>query len=134
MTTLVTTLTEGLRYRGREGQWAWLLHRVSGLGTLLFLTLHILDTATVYFAPQLYSHAIDLYRSWFFGIGEIILVACVIYHGLNGVRIAVFDLKPEWMHYQERAAHWVLGIFLVLFIPAAIIMGNTILQKSILGR
>lgn len=134
MATLVTTLTEGLRYRGREGQWAWLLHRVSGLGTLLFLSIHILDTATVYFAPQLYSHAIDLYRSWFFGIGEIILVACVIYHGLNGVRIAIFDLKPEWMHYQERATHWVFAVFLVLFIPAAIIMGNTIIQKSILGR
>jgi succinate dehydrogenase / fumarate reductase cytochrome b subunit len=134
MATLVTTLTEGLRYRGREGQWSWVLHRVSGLGTLLFLTIHILDTATVYFVPQLYSHAIDLYRHWLFGIGEIILVACVIYHGLNGLRMTLFDWKPEWMIYQRQAAYWVYALFFLLFIPAAIFMGNTIIQKSILGR
>lgn len=134
MTALVTTLSGVLRYRGREGQWSWALHRISGLGTLLFLSIHILDTATVYFAPQLYSHAIALYRHWLFGIGEIILVACVIYHGLNGLRVAVFDWKPEWMVYQKQASYTVFAAFLVLFIPAALFMGNTIIQKSILGR
>ena len=32
MTTLVTTVTETLRYRGKIGQWSWMLHRVAGLG------------------------------------------------------------------------------------------------------
>ncbi|MBM2843086.1 MAG: sdhC, partial [Anaerolineales bacterium] len=47
MTTLRVPLEGSLHYRGREGQWAYLLHRVTGLGTLLFLTIHILDTSTV---------------------------------------------------------------------------------------
>ncbi len=134
MTTLVTTITDVLRYRGREGQWSWVLHRISGLGTLLFLSIHILDTATVYFAPQLYSHAMALYRHWLFGIGEIILVACVVYHGLNGLRVTLMDWRPEWMAYQKRVTYWVFAAFLILFIPAGLFMGNTIVQKSILGR
>ena len=32
-------------YRGREGQIAWMLHRVTGVGIFLFLALHILDLA-----------------------------------------------------------------------------------------
>ncbi len=42
--------------------------------------------------PSLYSHAIAIYRSTPFMIVEIFLVFCVIYHGVNGARIALFDL------------------------------------------
>ena len=44
MTSLVLTLTETLRYRGAIGQWSWVLHRLTGLGVLFFLTLHVIDT------------------------------------------------------------------------------------------
>ncbi len=86
MDTLQTSVTGLTRYRGREGQISFILHRLTGLGTLLFLSLHILDTATVYFFPSLYEHAIGLYRTTPLMIGEIILVFCVIYHGVNGDR------------------------------------------------
>src|SRR5579875_3770564 len=35
---------EGLRYGGGVGQWSWLIHRLTGLGVLLFLVIHIVDT------------------------------------------------------------------------------------------
>ena len=95
MTSLRIPLEGSLAYRGREGQWAYLLHRLTGLGTLLFLTIHILDTSTVYFFPSLYEHAIAIYRLTPFMLGEIALVFAVIYHGVNGLRIALFDLRPE---------------------------------------
>lgn len=66
------------RYRGREGQFSFILHRLTGLGTLLFLAVHILDTSTVYFFPSLYEHAINLYRSTLFMLGEIFLVFFVV--------------------------------------------------------
>ncbi len=92
MDDIKMTLTGLTRYSGRSGQLSFILHRLTGLGTLLFLSLHILDTATVYFAPSLYQHAIDLYRSSLFMVGEIVLVFCVIYHGVNGLRIAYLRL------------------------------------------
>ena len=92
MGTIKTTFDGLARYQGRVGQFSFILHRLTGLGTLLFLAVHILDTSTVYFFPSLYEHAIALYRSTPFIIGEIFLVFSVIYHGVNGARIAIFDL------------------------------------------
>lgn len=85
-------ILNGLTRYGGEGQLSFLLHRLTGLGTLLFLTFHVLDTSTVYFFPSLYEEAIAIYRSTPFLIGEIFLVFSVIYHGVNGARIAIFDL------------------------------------------
>ena len=49
----VSSFVEGLFYRGREGHLSFIGHRLAGLGTLLFLTIHILDTSTVYFGKLL---------------------------------------------------------------------------------
>src|SRR5512146_2042730 len=125
MSTLRTTLTGYALYKGREGQWSFLLHRLTGLGTLLFLSIHILDTATVYFFPNLYPEAIGIYRTTLFGIGEIALIFSVFYHGVNGLRIAFFDMfAPKgWTIPSERTSIlWTLGITLVIFLPAAFIM------------
>ena len=53
MSGLWLTVQQAVFYRGREGQLSFLARRLAGLGTLLFLAVHILDTATVYFVPSL---------------------------------------------------------------------------------
>lgn len=130
----VTFWLSGLtRYSGRMGQLSFILHRVTGLGTLLFLAVHILDTSTVYFFPQLYSHAIDIYRSTFFMIGEIFLVFCVIYHGVNGARIAFFDLfAPRlWQEgVQQPSAIWTLVISIIIWLPAFFLMARSLLVNN----
>ena len=114
-----------LSYRGREGQVAFLLHRFTGLGTLLFLTIHIIDTAMIYFYPPLYEEAIAIYQHPVFMVGEIGLVFSVIFHGVNGLRIAYVDLfKPKrWrIDTQRKAVRWTLGISILLWLPLAAIM------------
>jgi succinate dehydrogenase / fumarate reductase cytochrome b subunit len=129
MSSLRATMEGNLRYRGGEAQLSYILHRISGLGTLLFLAIHILDTATVYFFPSLYADAINLYRSTPFMIGEIILVFLVLYHGANGLRIALFDLFPHlWQQETQRQGfHWVLAVAILLWLPAAFLMGRNLL-------
>jgi succinate dehydrogenase / fumarate reductase cytochrome b subunit len=125
MSTLRTTLTGYLRYQGRAGQWSFLLHRLTGLGTLTFLAIHILDTSFVYFRPDLYVVAMQLYRSTFFGLAEIGLIFCVFFHGVNGLRIAILDLfAPKgWnMLTQKRLTLWTLAVTLVFWIPATVVM------------
>lgn len=133
MDTLKLNLTGLIRYNGREGQLSFILHRLSGLGTLLFLAVHILDTSTVYFFPSLYEHAIDLYRSTPFMLGEIGLVFLVIYHGMNGAKIAIFDLfvPNRWnIDTHRKSAKWTLGISILLWLPAAYIMGRSLLEHN----
>ena len=120
--SLKTTLKGYVGYRGREGQWSFMLHRITGLGVLLFLAIHIIDTSFVYFYPDLYAEVINLYRSTLFGLGEIALIFCLFFHGVNGVRLAYLDLvKPtNWtIEDQRRSALIALIATLVLFIPSA---------------
>ena len=123
ITSLRTTLSGYVRYRGREGHYSFLLHRLTGLGTLLFLIIHILDTATVYYFPSLYEHALEIYRNPLFMLGEIALVFSVVFHGVNGLRIAIVDMYfPEkWtIEKQRRAARWTLVGSIIIWLPAGI--------------
>ena len=133
MATLLNTLWDGLRYRGRESQWAFILHRISGLAILSFLAVHILDTATVYFVPSLYEHAIALYRTVPFMLGEIALTAAIIFHGLNGYKIIYFDQKPlRWRGENEARWFWgICGLSFALWLPAAFVMGRSLYFNSI---
>ena len=133
MSTLKTTLTGYARYQGREGQLGFLLHRITGLGTLLFLTIHILDSSLVYFNPKLYMEAIAIYRSTPMGVGEVFLMFCVLYHGVNGLRIAFVDLiAPKFwaLKSAREATRWTIGVSLVLWLPAAIIMVRNLLINN----
>lgn len=132
MTGLQTAVSGSLRYRGKEGQISFWLHRLTGLGTLLFLVIHILDTSTVYFAPALYEHAIGLYQSTPFMIGEIFLVFAVLFHGANGLRIALFDLFPHlWRENPQRKGfYFTLTVSMLLWLPAAFLMGRSMLEHN----
>jgi succinate dehydrogenase / fumarate reductase cytochrome b subunit len=133
MSTLKTTLTGYAAYKGREGHIAFLLHRLTGLGTALFLTIHIIDTSWVYFFPGSYQLAIDLYRSTLFGIGEIGLVFSVLFHGVNGLRIAFVDLiAPKFwsIPLQRSSTRWTLVVTLVLWLPATAVMLYNLLHHN----
>ncbi|MCY3837006.1 MAG: succinate dehydrogenase, cytochrome b556 subunit [Anaerolineaceae bacterium] len=128
MTTLVLTLRESLRYRGAIGQWSWLLHRLSGLGVVLFIVLHVVDTSWAVFYPPLYEEAIKTYQSPLFTLGEFALVASVVYHAFNGLRVAFFDYRPQLWRHQGRAAVGVLLLSGLLLTPVFVLMFGHVLD------
>lgn len=112
-------------YRGGVGQWSWALHRVTGVGVLLFLLVHILDTSLILLGPELYNRVIAIYRWPMFGLAEIGLFACVLFHALNGIRIAIVDFWPAATQYHKALFGAVLVLFLAIFAPVAgIMMGH----------
>lgn len=128
--SLKTTLRGYIGYRGKEGHWSFLLHRLTGLGVVLFLAIHIVDTSFVYFFPHLYEEVIAIYRSTLFGLGEVALVFALFYHGINGLRIAYLDIfKPTgWtIESERRSAAIALIVTLALFIPSAFWMLRNLL-------
>lgn len=133
MASLKTALSGYAGYRGREGHWAFLLHRITGLGVVLFLAIHIIDIAFVYFAPQLFEDVLNVYRTTLFGLGEIALVFCLLFHGVNGVRIAYLDLvKPkDWtIEKTRRSARIALAVSILLWLPSAGVMMYKILYHN----
>lgn len=128
MSTLVTTIRELFRYRGREGQLAWIGHRLAGLGTLLFFTIHVIDTSFVFFWPEGYGHAIGLYKTVPFLIGELLLLAAVAYHAVNGLRVALMDLRPMLWKYQRQMTLGTFTLFALIYIPTFVIMMGHIMD------
>jgi succinate dehydrogenase / fumarate reductase cytochrome b subunit len=120
--------TEGLRYGGGVGQWSWLIHRITGLGVLAFLIVHIIDTFLVVAYPAEYDFTVDIYGGvfagtyyrllrWGFRFAELALIACVLFHSVNGVRIVLFDFWPKSSELQRRIFWIALGVFVVVMLP-----------------
>src|SRR5690625_7750427 len=51
----VASAQSGTLYRGREGMWSWVAHRISVMLLFLFLLVHFLYTHLVRFYPVAYS-------------------------------------------------------------------------------
>ena len=128
MTSLVLTVRETLRYRGAIGQWSWVLHRLTGVGVVLFLALHVIDTSWAVFYPELYVRAIAAYQSPLFTLGEFGLVFAVVYHAFNGIRIVIFDYKPELWRHQAQAAVAVLVLTLLVLAPVFLGMASHVVD------
>lgn len=122
MSSLLLTVRESIRYRGRSGHYSWLAHRVSGLAILFFLIMHVWDTANAHFLPGAYAWSIELFKFPLFAVGEIALMAAVLYHAFNGIRITLLDFKPEWWKHQKMSATISWTLFFVIFTPIGLYM------------
>ncbi|MBT1035797.1 succinate dehydrogenase, cytochrome b556 subunit [Canibacter sp. lx-45] len=97
----------GTLYRGGEGMWSWVLHRITGVALYFFLLVHILDTALIRVSPEVYNAVIGAYKNPIMGVGELGLVAAVIFHALNGLRIIIVDYWSKGAKYQ-RLMFWIV--------------------------
>jgi len=104
----------GTLYRGREGMWAWLLHRITGVAIFFFLVVHVLDTALVRLAPEAYNQVIGMYHTPIMAIGEAGIVAAVTLHALNGIRIILMDAFSWGPRLQRRMFYGVLALFVLV--------------------
>lgn len=108
----------------KPGMWAWLLHRITGLGISLFLVLHIWEITSV---SRGGGGAFDVrmagLRNPLAAAGEFFLFLAVVYHGINGVRLLLFDMGIGIR--KQKPLFWgVLGISALVIIVGA----NTFLR------
>jgi succinate dehydrogenase / fumarate reductase, cytochrome b subunit len=103
----------GTLYRGREGMWSWVLHRITGVAIFFFLLVHILDTALIRVSPEAYDAVIGTYKNPIMGLGEVALVGAIAYHAYNGLRIIAVDMW-SWATRHQRQLWWgVLALWVV---------------------
>ena len=110
----------GTLYRGREGMWSWVAHRVTGVLIFFFLFAHVMDTALVRVSPEAYNEVIGTYKNPIVGLGEAGLVAAVIFHAFNGVRIILVDFWSKGTRYQRQMLWAVVALFVLVFVPFAV--------------
>ncbi len=107
----------GTLYRGREGMWTWVAHRITGVVLFFFLFAHVVDTAMVRVSPEAYNTAVETYKNPVVGVMEVGLVAAVVFHALNGIRIILVDFWSQGPRYQRQMSYAVVVLFVVLILP-----------------
>ena len=110
----------GTLYRGREGMWSWVAHRVTGVLIFFFLFVHVLDTALVRVSPADYDKVVATYKNPVVNLLEYGLVAAILFHALNGLRVVLVDFWAKGPKYQRQMFWGVVVGFVVLFAPFAV--------------
>ena len=118
-------------YKGQSGMWSWLFHRISGLGILLFLFVHIVDISLLGFGPRVYNEGILLFDSVIVRLLSLSLVAAIFYHAFNGVRIMLIDFWKKGVRYQRTMFAIVMVLTIVIFIPFAYIILRPALVSTV---
>ncbi len=107
-------LIEGLRYQGKGPMLAYILHRIGGLGIVIFVSLHMLAS---FLANQAWGTTAgifinSIYENWIF---QIFIFFCALFHVINGLRIVILDLWPKFIEYQREAIWIEWFIFLPIY-------------------
>jgi succinate dehydrogenase / fumarate reductase cytochrome b subunit len=119
----IANIFRSATYRGREGQIAWMLHRLTGLGVFFFLALHIVDIFLMSFGPDTFEALLFIYHQFIFKLSIVFgLFLGALYHGLNGMRVVLMDFWPNLGRKQAMLWRIQMLIFAVIYIPSAIIM------------
>jgi succinate dehydrogenase / fumarate reductase cytochrome b subunit len=118
---------QGLKYQGGGPMFAWMLHRITGLGILLFVGWHVIAS---FFMQQTGSDTATwmntVYEHW--GL-QIVVAFFVIFHALNGLRIAILDIWPRFLTYQREA----LWLQWFIFVPVYGLTVFVLIQRSLAG-
>lgn len=113
------SMPAGTLYRGKVGMWSWVLHRITGVAIFFFLLVHVLDTALVRLSPEAYNAVISTYKTPLIGLAELGLVAAILYHALNGLRVILIDFWRKGVKYQNVMWWVVVALSLLVFIGFA---------------
>ncbi|MEY4293982.1 MAG: hypothetical protein RIR29_632 [Actinomycetota bacterium] len=105
----------GTLYRGKVGMWSWVLHRITGVAIFFFLLVHVLDTSLVRLSPEAYDAVIATYKTPLIGVAELGLVAAILFHALNGIRVILIDFWGKGAKYQNLMFWIVVVVAFVIF-------------------
>lgn len=124
------------------GGWVWagkyklerylyLLHRITGLGILLFLIIHLCMTTVFRIQGQdVWEATIALLRNPWFKVGEYLVCVAFVYHALNGLRLILQELglamgrpTPPIYPYKDalrKKRPWTIALVAVIAILALV--------------
>ena len=94
----------------------------SGLGVLLYLFMHVVETSTVLFGPEVYDAAVGIFKNLPARLGEVVLMAALVYHALNGLRVIAMDFWPSLTVYYRPLTYGVIAATIVAMVPLGILM------------
>ena len=125
----------GWVWGGRYGleRYLYILHRITGLGMLLFLIFHLIETTFFRIQGQsVWEATMALLQNPWFEVGIYLVAVAFVYHALNGLRLILQELgfalgKPTRPIYPYKDAlrkkrPWTMAMLAVIVILALVFL------------
>jgi succinate dehydrogenase / fumarate reductase cytochrome b subunit len=94
------------------GTWAFILNRVTAIGLTIYLAMHLFMLGKLAQGPEGYNSFIEFAKTPIIKIGELLVIAAGIIHGLNGIRIILTSFGIA-VRYQKQ-------LFIAMMVLAAL--------------
>lgn len=126
---------KGWMYAGRYSfeRYLYLGHRVSGLGLIAYMVLHIVETANRLRGEQAWAGLMVLFASPSFKVIEYLLFVMAVFHAMNGIRLILVELgfflgKPTTPIYPYKTSilrHRPLTYVVMIIAVVVMVLGSS---------
>jgi succinate dehydrogenase / fumarate reductase cytochrome b subunit len=125
----------GWAYAGKYSfeRYLYLGHRISGLGLIAYMVLHIVETANRIRGEQAWAELMALFASPPFKVIEYLLFAMAVFHAMNGIRLILVELgfflgkpkEPVYPYSTSVLRHRPLTYAVMIITFVVIILGGS---------
>lgn len=102
------------------GNFSYWAHRITGIGLSIYLIMHTYVLSSAISSPESFTQRMSDVQNPFFAALEVLLIAGVFFHMLNGLRIVVVDFFA-WTR-SHKALFWVVIVLFVGLMTVSIIL------------
>ncbi len=98
---------------------SFVLRRLTGVALVLYLFTHMWVIGSINQGPEVFDARLNLVQTPFFKLAEIALLAAVVYHGLDGIRL----LLVNWFKitdYRKSLFYAVLAVSVLIVIAGGL--------------
>lgn len=103
------------------GSWAWILHRLSGLALIFYLSIHIWVINTLTLGPDKFDEVMGFLASPLFKYLEVGLWGVILFHAFNGIRVVIVDFFKGAL-FQKKLFFILIFIAFVLWAAGSYIL------------
>jgi succinate dehydrogenase / fumarate reductase cytochrome b subunit len=126
---------KGWAYAGRYSfeRYLYLGHRLSGLGLIAYMVLHIIETANRMRGEEAWAELMALFASPPFKVMEYLLFAAAVFHAMNGVRLMLTELgfflgkpkEPVYPYSTSVMRHRPLTYIIMILAGLIMVLGGS---------
>lgn len=104
-----------MKYKVQAGNWAFILHRLTGIILIGYLLVHILVLTSMY-DPESFAEEMKLLTSPPAQVLEYLLFLPILFHSINGIRLIIVEWtdKGSINHKKMLAAVYVVCTVLAI--------------------
>ena len=98
---------------------SFLFRRISGLALVFYLFTHMWVIGSVNQGAEVFDQRLSLVQTPFFKLAEIALLAAVIYHGFDGIRLLIVHYFNV-TEYRKSLFYAMFALFIILTIAGGV--------------